>query len=184
MNWDTVLTSAGTAIAVTVAVEYFAKPRLEARKERILSAHRSRDELIAALVPIAQAAEMLLGETPKDVSREMRDRFRAERQRQYDRLQEQVQHLYDDVGRYSGTYVSTYMNLVMRFVMNAQGVMLSARTQHEKARLIKAMTVPMATVLSPSWRRLMAVARAKAEVVRAMDEIEGYVEEVPAPAIT
>jgi len=46
INWDTVVTSvlasALTAVFVTLAVEYLAKPRLEARKERFLQYHKTR----------------------------------------------------------------------------------------------------------------------------------------------
>lgn len=43
------LISAGTAAFVTLLVEYFAKPRLEARKDRIVEAARTRRTLAARL---------------------------------------------------------------------------------------------------------------------------------------
>jgi hypothetical protein len=36
INWDTVVTSAATALVVTLVIEYFAKPGLEARKSGFL----------------------------------------------------------------------------------------------------------------------------------------------------
>lgn len=187
INWNTVLTSVVTAIVVTLLVEYAAKPRLEARKERILDIVRARRELGAALIPIAQAADMLLAdplaEPLKDAPRELREKFRAERQRGYDRMQGQIQQLMDNVGRYAGCYPSLHMNLVMRFVMCAWGVMISLRTQHEQARIIKALVEQMATALEPSLWRPLAWKRAHDETMRLIDEAELPDKQSPAPAI-
>jgi hypothetical protein len=43
---STALLSAGVAAFITLVIEYFAKPGLEARKDRILSSHRRRREAI------------------------------------------------------------------------------------------------------------------------------------------
>lgn len=47
INWDTVSTAGATALVVTLAVEYVAKPRLEARKEAILDALWRRDRVLS-----------------------------------------------------------------------------------------------------------------------------------------
>ncbi len=48
-NLDAVLTSAIVAALVTLGIEFAAKPRLEARKIRILDAHQRRRDLVDAL---------------------------------------------------------------------------------------------------------------------------------------
>jgi hypothetical protein len=48
-GFDTVLVSALTSAGVTLAIEWMAKPRLEARKERILDRSRARREIIRQL---------------------------------------------------------------------------------------------------------------------------------------
>jgi hypothetical protein len=47
--WASILASAVVAGFVTVVIEYLAKPRLEARKERILDAYRQKREAIRNL---------------------------------------------------------------------------------------------------------------------------------------
>jgi hypothetical protein len=42
VHWTPILSSAVTAVFVTLLVEYLAKPRLEARKDRILEGMRAR----------------------------------------------------------------------------------------------------------------------------------------------
>ncbi len=49
MNWRTVLISAAVAAVTTLLIEYLAKPRLEARKERIVKRQRLRRQLKADL---------------------------------------------------------------------------------------------------------------------------------------
>lgn len=47
MNTSTILTSAAVSLIVSLAVEYFAKPWLEARKDRIVQTYRSCRDLYA-----------------------------------------------------------------------------------------------------------------------------------------
>lgn len=54
--WQTPLISAGTALAVTLLVEYAAKPGLEARKDRILAERRTLKSFQSALRKVQTAA--------------------------------------------------------------------------------------------------------------------------------
>lgn len=64
MNWwQTPLVSAGTALIVTLLVEYMAKPWLEARKDRILSEVKALRELRVFLGKIEATAIKLSGVT-------------------------------------------------------------------------------------------------------------------------
>jgi hypothetical protein len=47
--WETALVSAGVALVVTLLLEYAAKPRLDARKERILDGHRAAQDAVETI---------------------------------------------------------------------------------------------------------------------------------------
>jgi hypothetical protein len=47
--WASILASAGVALIVTLVVEYFAKPGLEARKDRILEDRREKRAAIKGI---------------------------------------------------------------------------------------------------------------------------------------
>lgn len=55
----TIVTSAGVAAVVTLAIEYAAKPHLEVRKERILHVSRGRQQLLSTLVATQVAVHLL-----------------------------------------------------------------------------------------------------------------------------
>jgi hypothetical protein len=57
--WVSILVSAIVAGFVTILIEYLAKPRLEARKERILDAHRREREAIEGLRRAVQRGNLL-----------------------------------------------------------------------------------------------------------------------------
>jgi hypothetical protein len=56
---QTALISALTATIVTLIIEYFAKPALEARKDRLVSASRARRDIAVELGPITRLLEKL-----------------------------------------------------------------------------------------------------------------------------
>ncbi len=56
VNLGSLLAAAIVSAAVALGVEWLAKPRLEARKERILGRYRARDEVWRALDSILLAA--------------------------------------------------------------------------------------------------------------------------------
>ncbi|MGW0503213.1 hypothetical protein [Micromonospora sp. NPDC003241] len=166
INWDTVATSAVTALVVTLAVEYAAKPWLEARKERILGALRSRRELSAAITGVALPAAFLSIDMPKDAKGEVRESLLAERKRQYERLRDQAQALVDSMDRHASTFFGPSMNLVITYISTVQGVMLSTRTRHDKARLIHDLSKQIAMVLDGRWWQAPARMRAMWELDR------------------
>jgi hypothetical protein len=58
-NMTDLLTSASVAAAVTLVIEYSAKPRLEARKDRILERERSKRRAAQLLLEVTQIAGQL-----------------------------------------------------------------------------------------------------------------------------
>ncbi|GAB2918119.1 hypothetical protein ACFMQL_20195 [Nonomuraea fastidiosa] len=164
INWDVVVTGAMSGIIFNLALDYFAKPRLEARKEEILEAHRSRRELLATTIRITYAAAFVCGDMPDGVDPTVRGNVYVEQDRQYERLQEEVQRLADDVGRYASTFPSPLLALVNGYVTTLQGVLLSARSRTEQAAVIQQLAGAMAITLSSPrrWQFWKVVARGRA----------------------
>lgn len=85
VDWNTVRTAGATAVFVTLAVEYIAKPRMEARKERILEDARLRRDLVTAIMDLTLSAAILITDVPADASAEVKQTLREERRRHYER---------------------------------------------------------------------------------------------------
>ncbi|MGY3520203.1 hypothetical protein ACVMYR_28250 [Micromonospora sp. PTRAS2] len=166
INWDTVATAAATAVFVTLAVEYAAKPRLEARKERILAAGKSRRALSAAITSIAIPAAFLSVDLPKEMRGDVREAVRAERRRQYERMREQAQRLVDGADEHVGTFLGRSIPMVMSYITTVHGIMLSARTRHDKAQMIYDLSKQMGMVLDGRWWQMPARVRALWELER------------------
>ncbi|WP_327591387.1 hypothetical protein OHA25_60670 (plasmid) [Nonomuraea sp. NBC_00507] len=153
INWSTVATSALTALIVTLGVEYLAKPRLEARKERILDALRARRELLTSLTVMAVAADAVRTKIPHGIDATVRERLVVERTRQYDRLRDEAQRLGDTLPRYVSVFVGPVRTLLVSYASTTWGLLLSAQAQYQQAETIYEMTQQLATVLDgPRWR--------------------------------
>lgn len=101
INWDSVATAGATAALVTWAFEYLAKPRLEARKERILDAYRSRRELTSSLLSVAACATRYIAiSSVEDPVASMA----AERDRQFQRMIDLSKEMLDGAERHAGTW--------------------------------------------------------------------------------
>ncbi|KIR62953.1 hypothetical protein TK50_18700 [Micromonospora haikouensis] len=87
------------------------------------------------------------------MSREVRDRVRAEQVRQEERLRLIVQQLFDDSGRFVAVYGGPLRQLLVEYVMCVHGLMLSSRTRVRKAQIIKELAIPIATALDPERLR-------------------------------
>lgn len=66
LGLQTALISAGTAAVVTLLIEYAAKPRLEARKDRIVSIAKAKRALDVQIFMLMNNASFRLLETAKD----------------------------------------------------------------------------------------------------------------------
>ncbi|GAA2409814.1 MULTISPECIES: hypothetical protein [Nonomuraea] len=177
VNWDAVATAAVAAIIFNLALDYVAKPRLEARKEEILDAHRSRRELLASAVRIAHAAAFVSAAVPSSAEPAVRGNVYVEQDRQYDRLQAEVQQLADDAGRHAGTFLGPLLNLVVGYVSALQGLLMSARPRTEQAADIQKLAGAMAVALSSPRRwqiwKIVVKGQAMAEVRRLVAEHTG-----------
>jgi hypothetical protein len=147
INWNTVVTSAVTALVVTLVIEYFAKPGLEARKERILGLLRSRRELLAVIAKLTLAAKMYGEDLPPDAPRDLQQAWGAERNRHFADLEQQSRQLHDDLARYAYGYPRQLDDVLLGYANTVQGIMLSMRPRHRKAQLIAELGIPVATAL-------------------------------------
>lgn len=173
INWDTVQTAAATAGVVTLMVEYVAKPRLEARKERILAAHRSRRELFDLIADLTQSAGVIGTEIPSGADRKLQERIRDERRRQLERLETKAIDLFDNVNtRYSASYVGSIRDQVVAYASCVYGVVLSPRSQQRKAELIKGLGEAMIGILAPQWWRPTRHAEARAQLTALIADAE------------
>jgi hypothetical protein len=87
-----------------------------------------------------------------------------EQNRQYDRLQAEVQQLADDASWHTGTFLGPLLNLVVGHVSALQGLLMSARPRTEQAAEIQKLAGAMAVALSSPrhWQIWKIVARAQA----------------------
>jgi hypothetical protein len=162
---STVLVSAVTSGFVTLAIEWLAKPRLEARKERILAAHRARRQLSDALLSIGVAAARLSrARLPRDMPAAQRQALLAEEQRAADSIDRLTADMVERLGEFAGTYAWHGRDLVIKYTGVMRGVVLSDRSRAEKAQVVIDCTGPMATFLFGSGLRPIGRVRALLKV--------------------
>jgi hypothetical protein len=178
INWGTV----ATAVVLTLILEYFFKPFLEARKQRHLENLRTRQELLAALVSLTMSAKIYVTEVPDDIDPVLRQAFKDERARHYGRLKSTVSDLFDNAGRYAKVYPALLSDDLIAYLACLHGVMLSRRPKHRQADIIQAMGVPAATVLDPRPWRLIGCMRARDELMRLIAQTERQSDDTEAAA--
>lgn len=147
INWSTVWTAGATALFVTLAVEYAAKPRLEARKERILDALRARVEIKALVTRMSLAAMRYVQDLPDGVDPQLRADWNKERKRQFAVLEELALKMSDEVPRYAGNFRQPLLVLVQDFAYNVLGIMMSGRQRTRKAEMLVELGPPMLAAL-------------------------------------
>jgi hypothetical protein len=157
-HWaSTVLVSALTSGVVALGIEWLAKPRLEARKERLLQVHRARQtfqanvvRLLADSVRVSTAAALPL---PRDLKAEVRRAARGEVSRAAQRIDDATKEMADKLEDYALSYgTARARDLVVGYVAVARGVQLSDRTQVEKAEILREISAPLNTLLFGGWR--------------------------------
>lgn len=167
-KWDAVVSAVITAAIVTLVVEYLAKPRLEARKERILQVVRTRHTLGDVLLEIGLAARTITEEVAADAPPDVVDAFNSERDRQYQRLRERVLQLFDESGRYIRVYVGPIRDDLMILVMCLYGIVLSPRPRKRQAEMVIELVDAAMPIIDPVHRsrQLLRLPAAQAELHR------------------
>ncbi|WP_319462502.1 hypothetical protein [Micromonospora sp. RTP1Z1] len=183
INWDTVATAGATAAFVTLAVEYMAKPRLEARKERVLEDARLRRDLVTAMMDLSLSASIIISQLPDEASAEVKQSLREERKRHYERMSSRINALHDEAGRYARAFKEPKRTGVLRYLNCVKGVVLSPRTRHRQAEVVHSLAVPAVTILEGTlwWPIPYAKAWMKLEGLVADTEVPADGEEAVAP---
>ncbi|RSM64894.1 hypothetical protein DMB66_18445 [Actinoplanes sp. ATCC 53533] len=175
INWSTVWTAGATALLVTLLIEYAAKPRLEARKEAILDAHRARREVRALVMRLTHTAQRFAQVLPDGVDPKLAEWWKVERNRCYDVMAATALQLVDGVERYAGVYRDPLLTLIQDYAYAVHGVRLSARQRRRQTELIVELGSPMLSALDfPApwkWWRFDSWDRSVKEVRRLMAQL-------------
>ncbi|MEU1763334.1 hypothetical protein [Micromonospora sp. NPDC005652] len=175
-------TAGATAVFVTLAVEYLAKPRMEARKERILEDARLRRELVTAIMDLTLSAVILITDIPADASPEVKRTLRAERARHYDRLRSRIDALHDDAGRYARAYRGVQRAAALEYLNCVKGLVLSERTRYRQAEAVHTLAVPVVTILEATLWHPIRFQNARSEFDDLVADTEVSTESKPTDA--
>ncbi len=137
VSLGSLLAAALVSAAVALSVEWFAKPRLEARKERILGRYRARDNVWRALNSILLAAAMMKS------ARTQMDDIQAAGAGVVPATRA-LEEAFREVMPFTGGRI---IDLMASYVGTVRGVMESDRTWREKGELLAACTPLIMDVL-------------------------------------
>jgi hypothetical protein len=159
VNLSNVLVSALTSGFVALGVEWLAKPRLEARKERILRRHRAVGEIQRCLSSILVSAAKLQGSRmPKDLRGENRAAWLKEFREAEELVQASAKNLEDSLLDAALTLPSRIVRVLSVYRGFVTGVAISDKTMEEKGRLLNEHTAPILDALGgPSQTALYKV---------------------------
>jgi hypothetical protein len=151
--FDTILISACTSAGVALAIEWSAKPGLEARKERILERHRAQREIARQLKVIVSIAGSLSSDLPATLSD-------SERRRVMRWLQDRRAEVVQAGQAIDAASIDTALNMnhrlravVARTAGLAQGIALSDKVRQDASReLHVAAGLALDLYLLPRWR--------------------------------
>lgn len=179
MTSGTILVSAITSALVTLAIEWLAKPRLEARKERILALHHARrvfeKNVVTVLGNSAKLSTDAASQLPRDISVELHRTIREEINRSATRVEDTTREMVDNLADYLLTYpTDRTRNLISRYVYIARGIAMSSRTQVEKGEILKEIMGPLYTWLFVR-RRPVSRVRAVLEIPKILDKYDGSI---------
>ncbi|RNH98850.1 hypothetical protein EEZ25_24430 [Micromonospora aurantiaca] len=182
IDWNTVATAGATAVFVTLAVEYVAKPGMEARKERVLEDARLRRDLVTAIMDLALSAAILITDVLADASAPVKQSLREERRRHYDRMRRRIDALHDDAGRYARAYQGAKRVAAFQYLNCVKGVVLSERTRYQQAGVMHSLAAPVATILEGTLAHPIRFQNARLKLAELVADTEVPVEPEPAGA--
>jgi hypothetical protein len=170
---ETILTSAAVSGVVSIIFEWIAKPRMDARKDRIVRIIENRRMFEDNLLRLDVASAMLKQLTyPPKADRRAKDALDAERRRFLEQVDVATQSMIDQLGFFALTYASTTVpglglsipEMVAKYVVTVRGVHLSDRSYTRKAEIIQELTVPLRIYLFGSKWHPVRRARAMFQV--------------------
>jgi len=150
----TVIVAAVTSGVVTLVIEYLAKPRLEARKERLLAILRARQDLRRLMLRIGVTAQRLNHpRLPATVVGEPRTRMLAQDERSAEVLAADVATLSDTVIEPLYNWPSRAGRMLFTYVGIVNGIVMSERTRAKKGELIATSIAPVIDFFfAPRWK--------------------------------
>jgi hypothetical protein len=157
VSLGSLLAAALVSAAVALGVEWLAKPRLEARKERILRRYQARDDVWRALDDILFAAAYMknIQARPDDV------------QAAAERIVPAVRSLEEAFREVMPFTAAGHIALLASYVGMVRATMMSDRTSHEKGRLLFDCTPMIMDVLGGPGQGRLYWARRRYRVRRA-----------------
>lgn len=170
---STIITSALTAGVVTLIIEWGFKPRLEARKERLLEIHRKRREFKAHLLRIlVNTGKWSNYEYPDGCDDWRRERTTEEMERGLQQIDDATRFMADDYIEIAVTYPKAFSDLTSRYMGIARGLQLSDRTNDEKMAALKEVTEPFYTLLCFRYWRFISRAKALIQLRKVMERYQ------------
>lgn len=170
---STVLIAALTSGVVAFGIEWLFKPRLEARKERLLELHRKRrafeSQMTTIMVNIAKwSAVELPGRLPENVaSRLMRDKTAAEQQ-----VDAAISAMNEDIFDVVFAYATQRIrNLIIRYIFVVRLVLLSDRAQPDRWSILLDLTQSAHAWLFSRFWRFRSRWKALFHLMKALDEL-------------
>lgn len=176
---STVVTAAVVSAVVSIFFEWVAKPRMDARKERILNDIGNRRKFENNLLRLDVASGMWARfKYPANATRQTKEAIDSERQRAYQQIDDTTKEMVDDLGFYALTYLGVRIRplktsvpeMISRYVYCVRGVYLSNRTYTTKAEIIHKLTEPMRTYLFGGKLHWLHRVNALIEMPRLLDE--------------
>ncbi|MEU8007057.1 hypothetical protein AB0B66_38340 [Catellatospora sp. NPDC049111] len=161
----TFLGGLATAVVTWLVIHLLLKPWVDARSEGLTV----RRELVGLVVQLSLCASWIAEDLPRDLAPTIQEQIREDRRRNYARMRELTEQLFDQAGEYAAVYRWRHRDMVLRYIMCVRGLMMSRRTQSEQARVVKELGMPMATLLEARLFKVAAIVPAMNEVKRIIE---------------
>lgn len=151
MNLTTILVSAGTSVLVTLLIEFFAKPYLEARKDRILDRYRAQRTVQTACGHILAVASAL-ATSPRMSSQEEQRILNEEFNRLRQELYEQAEKVKGALMSHGYAMTDLERNTLAKYCSVVQGLSISQKLRSDMAREAVLYSSPIVDYLFPYMR--------------------------------
>ncbi|WP_326955124.1 hypothetical protein [Amycolatopsis sp. NBC_01286] len=172
---STILVSALTSGVVALGIEWLFKPRLEARKERLLELHRKRRafeaQMASVLVNTAKWAGLGM---PDSMSETVAARLADDKETAGRQIEEAAAAMNNELYDVAAAYPTRRIrDIIIRYIFAMWLVQQSDRTQEVKWEIFADLTQAAHTWLfSRAWR-VRSRARAMFHLMKALDELSG-----------
>jgi hypothetical protein len=145
---------------VTLVADFFARPGLEARKERILERHRAKREFSGLLGLILVAATAMIPDPPAQMTGSEVEIYRSEQGAQRERILAASLELQDRAVGFLMIESPRVRKVTAKGLGWVRGVAISAKANNLAGAEILVIASPLADLLStPRWRVIRRIRR-------------------------